>query len=385
MATNIHAITMPRWGMTMTEGRVVAWLAEVGDVLSSGQEILEVETEKIANALEASASGVLRRKLIEPQSTAAVGSLLGVIADANAGDAEIEAFVAAHQLRQKSEGAAETSVPAARLVDAIDGRINILSLGDGTATPAVLIHGFGGDLNSWLFNQSDLAAARPVHAVDLPAHGASSIPSGSLSLESVTRAVAAALDDIGVKRAHFVAHSLGATVVLLLTRDMPARVASLSLISPAGLGTQIDARYIEGFLSAERRPQMKQALSALFADPTQVRREMVDEVLRFMRGDGVPAALRGLADNAFPGGKQRLLLRDVVASAAVPVQIIWGEGDRIIPASQSQDLPPNAKVYLIEAAGHMAHLEQAGRVNELLADFMAAADAAEKPTRSAVR
>ena len=378
MSANIHAITMPRWGMTMTEGRVVQWLVEVGDALAPGQEILEIETEKIANAFEASAAGVLRRKLVEPQSTAAVGALLGVAADENVSDAQIEEFVAAFKMRQLADDAAQSTAPAARLVDVGSSRINILSLGEEAATPAVLIHGFGGDLNSWLFNQAQLAVSRPVHALDLPAHGGSSIPGGALTLESVAQSVALALDNIDVPRAHFVGHSLGAALILLLARDMPERIASLSLISPAGFGTEIDPSYIEGSLSAERRPQMKQALAALFADPAQVRREMVDGVLRFMRTDGVPAALRSLANNVFPDGQQRLVLRDVVASATVPVQIIWGESDRIIPSSQSRGLPGNVSVHLIEGAGHMAHLEQAVRVNRLLEKFMVRADEARR-------
>jgi pyruvate dehydrogenase E2 component (dihydrolipoamide acetyltransferase) len=104
---------------------------------------------------------------------------------------------------------------------------------------------------------------------------------------------------------------------------------------------------------------------------------MVDDVLRFMRTDGVPAALRNLASDAFPDGRQRLVLRNVVASAVVPVQVIWGETDRIIPSAQSLGLPASVTVHLIGSAGHMAHLEQAGRVNGLLSSFMAAADAVE--------
>jgi pyruvate dehydrogenase E2 component (dihydrolipoamide acetyltransferase) len=119
---------------------------------------------------------------------------------------------------------------------------------------------------------------------------------------------------------------------------------------------------------------MKQALAALFADPEQIRREMVDNVLRFMRTDGVPAALRGLANNAFPGGKQRLVLRDVAAALVAPLQVICGEQDRIIPHAHSRGLPPGTPVHLIAAAGHMVHLEQANRVNTVLAAFLSHAE-----------
>ncbi len=373
MSTNIHAITMPRWGMTMTEGQVGKWLVEVGDDILPGQEILEIETEKIANVLEASASGVLRRKLIEPPATARVGALLGVTADTKVSDAEIEEFVAAFQVHEQAVGETEAAAPSPRAVDVPGGHINVLSLGSGPSTPAILIHGFGGDLNSWLFNQPVLANARPVHALDLPAHGASSVPSEKLSLEAMAMTVAATLDNIGVERAHLIGHSLGAVVALLLARDLPRRVASVSLVCPAGLGPEIDINYIQEFLNAERRPQMKQALSALFANPAQIRREMVEDVLRFMRNDGVPTALRGLAADAFPGGEQRLVLRDLIASTVIPIQVIWGEADRIVPKAQSRGLPSNVSVHIVGDAGHMAHLEQAGRINQLLAEFMEAA------------
>lgn len=365
---------MPRWGMTMTEGQLVQWLVEVGQTIAPGQEILEIETEKIANVLEASGSGILRRKFAAEQTVAGIGTLLGVLADEGVSDAEIDAFVAAFSVQQKTREATESNGPRARAVAVTDGQINVLSLGESDQTPAVLIHGFGGDLNSWLFNHAELAAARPVHALDLPAHGASSIPTRAMTVENLASAVAQALGEIGITRAHFIAHSLGADIAMTLARHSPGLVASLSLISPAGLGEEINVQYLQEFLGAERRPQMSKALSVLFADPAQVRREMVDDVLRFMRTDGVPAALRTLADDAFPGGKQRLLLRGTLTSVRAPVQIIWGEADRIIPSKHSDGFSSSVRVRLLPDTGHMAHLEQAGRVNELLTDFMASAD-----------
>ena len=142
-----------------------------------------------------------------------------------------------------------------------------------------------------MFNQAALAERRRVIALDLPGHGASFKEVGAGSLASLAAAVVGLLDALGIERAHLAGHSLGGAVVLALALERPARAASLSLLAPAGLGPEINGAYIDGFIAAGRRKEMKAVLQMLFADPQAVGRDMVEEVLRYKRLDGVEAAL----------------------------------------------------------------------------------------------
>ena len=89
---SIKPITMPKWGLSMSEGILARWTVEDGAIVSLGQEIMDIETDKIANAFESPVSGVLRRVMGEGE-TAPVGALLAIVSEADASDAEIDRFV----------------------------------------------------------------------------------------------------------------------------------------------------------------------------------------------------------------------------------------------------------------------------------------------------
>jgi pyruvate dehydrogenase E2 component (dihydrolipoamide acetyltransferase) len=92
--SQIAAVTMPKWGIEMVEGTINGWTVAVGQPVARGDALLDVETEKIVNTVEAPAAGVLRRQIGAVGDVYPVGVLIGVIADAATSDADIDAFVA---------------------------------------------------------------------------------------------------------------------------------------------------------------------------------------------------------------------------------------------------------------------------------------------------
>lgn len=94
--SEIIAVAVPKWGIEMKEGTLIEWLKGVGDQVAVGDEVFEMESDKATNVWEAPHAGVLRRLLAEPGETHPVGALIGIIADADADDAAIDEFIAAH-------------------------------------------------------------------------------------------------------------------------------------------------------------------------------------------------------------------------------------------------------------------------------------------------
>ena len=381
-ADGLSKLVMPKWGLSMSEGRFIGWLVEEGAAVALGDGLAEVETDKIDGIVEATSAGTLLRRLAQPGETIPVGAPIGVIGPAAADAAAVDSYAAELQASFVPGDEAESGPRTEALT--VDGRrIRYLRLGgDGAeredvahgGETVVLLHGFGGDLGNWLFNQEPLAdGGRTVIALDLPGHGESSKDVGAGDLDALAATVGAFLDGLGVARAHLVGHSLGGAVAAQLAVSRPGLVQSLALIAPGGFGAEIDGEYIDGFVAAESRRDLKPLLERLFADPELVTRRLVDDVLRMKRIDGVTEALGAIAAAVFPGGRQSRLVAPALADTGIPVLVVWGTSDRIVSVAQAQAAPAGSRVELLEGAGHSPHIERAGDINRLLEEFLSAA------------
>jgi len=365
----ITPVVMPKWGLEMREGLIAGWLVDEGTRIAVGQPILDVETDKISNAVEAPDPGLLRRRVANEGETLPVKALLGVLAEAEVSDAEIDAYIAAYEV--PAADADDDGAPAFEWTTVNGIKVRHARRGPQDGVPVLFLHGFGGDLGNWLFNLDAIAEVAPAIALDLPGHGQSDPRLPGASLADLAGFVAAFLDAIEVPRVHAVGHSMGGAIAAKLALDQPTRVASLTLVNSAGLGPEINAGYIEGFVSAGSRRELKPVVEQLFADPSLVTRQLVDELLKYKRLDGVPELLGELARTLFRGGRQADQPALELEGSGVPVMVVWGDSDHIIPARHAGNAPPGAKVSVLPGAGHMAMMEKASDFNSLLRGHLA--------------
>ena len=366
---SILPLTMPKWGLAMKEGKVGEWQIQEGIELASGDEILEVETDKITSAVESPHNGILRRQVASPGEVLPVGALLAVIAENEVSDAFIDSYI---EDFQKSfvpvESTTDDHGPKPQNLETNSGRIQYLKQGDGGA-PAILLHGFGGDLNNWLFNHPALSKNHSVYAFDLPGHGGSIKEVGDGSVLWMANAVLQAASRLGIENAHWVGHSLGGAIAMQAATIAPESMKSLTLIASAGLGSEINSAYLKGFTESQSRRELKPHVQQLFNDPGLVTRQLLEDLLKFKRIDGVQGVLMKVMNAFVDKDTQISQWRDVLNNEVLKTLVIWGDKDKILPSDHALELPSQVQVEILADYGHMVQMEAASEVNRIILEF----------------
>lgn len=275
----------------------------------------------------------------------------------------------------------------------VDGvRVRYRDDGDRTRTPVLLIHGIGRSLEDWEGLYGRLAPDHRVISLDLPGFGLSERTEGRYSMESMARFVIAGLDALGEHRPlHVVGNSLGGAVALKISALEPARVRSLVLVNSAGFGKEVTIalRLLairplgRRLMKDKSRKAAYRTERALFYDKRFVTEERLDHAQQVggnpVHDDVLLAVARHLG--TFRGVRRRWrteLLRTVAAQHK-PTLVVWGDEDRVLPASHldhARTVFPHAEFHLFERCGHMPQIEREEEFDALVRDFVGRVDGA---------
>jgi pimeloyl-ACP methyl ester carboxylesterase len=265
----------------------------------------------------------------------------------------------------------------------VDGRsVHVIDSG-GDGPPLLFVHGLGGVWQNWLMNIPAFMGSHRCVALDLPGFGRSEMPAGPISINGYARVVDDVCTQLGIDCPVVVGNSMGGFVGAELALSFPTRVAKLVLVAAAGLTTEYMQQ--EPLLAFARLWSATITRAGVRADPvvrrSRLRRAFLQTVVRYPERLSVPLTyelVQGAGKPGFVPALRSLLgysFRDRLAQIEVPVLIVWGRNDMIVPVGDAKRferlIGANARTVIFEDTGHVAMMERPTRFNELLASFIA--------------
>lgn len=256
--------------------------------------------------------------------------------------------------------------------------------GEGPAL--LLLHGLGCDHHTWDPVIRQLARRYTVIAPDLLGHGASDKPRADYSVGGYANAMRDLLALLGIERATVVGHSLGGGVAMQVAYQFPHLVERLVLVAPGGFGPEVSAairvvtlpgfHQVAGLLTLPVLRHLSVAgLRALGRSRLPHTRDLAEvaAIAEAMKDPHARAALRHVARAVVDWKGQVITTSDrAYLTDDIPMCIVWGEDDEVIPATHARTagrVAPHATVRIVPNAGHFPHRDHPERFVKILNDF----------------
>ena len=264
---------------------------------------------------------------------------------------------------------------------------------DSGGPVVVLIHGIASRAAQWNQVMADLGETCHVIAPDLLGHGESAKPRGDYSLGAHACGIRDLLAALGHDRVTLIGHSLGGGIAMQFAYQFPERVERLALVNSGGLGAEVSA-----FLRAATLPGSELVLPLIASSYVRRTGAGIGRLLTKARvplAPGLVEALVGFASLGDPATRsafihtarsvldvmgQRIDARDRLYLAAdLPLLVVWGGRDTIIPMAHGAHLAahvPAVRFEVFERSGHFPHLSEPTRLAALLGSWVATTEAA---------
>ena len=263
----------------------------------------------------------------------------------------------------------------------VDG-INTHYVVAGDGPPHLLFHGLGASVVTWRDNIGPLSRAFRVYALDLPGHGDSEKPDIYYAVDALVRFVVQFVESQDMDRPAIVGNSVGGALALIVALHHPSLISGLVLVGSAGLGREV-SNYIRlatipglgELLESSKVGGTRFMLNNVFHDRRLVSQDLLDEIYRTREMPGAKEAVLRILRNTvgLRGVRSEYVLVDRLRNLNVPLMMVWGAQDRIVPVShayRASETAPNVALRVFDECGHWPHMERADCFNSLVLEFL---------------